>query len=281
MQGFNPISGFDTGPMPGQAPAPNAGFNPRSGRDLGPAPPTRQPALSGQWPNVAPTCGYQPAIAPPPAVPAPAYYQQAPVPAPVALALTPLSFPTPAVMAAALSTSLFAAQPAPPTAEIPLKPTPGTFPPPIYQITWPPACTVIAAPTPATASTALTLPASTNPPVSCPRDHVLVRLLLTPHEPWTTADRNTTPLPFYELWVPETLTIGKFLQVLGRPADRTIIYEVAAAGNGKWYKGLEVHGYLPGVLAKTLQSIGWDSSRSGRIGEVGQREELNLWFGYR
>jgi hypothetical protein len=289
MQGFNPVAGFDRGRMPGQAAPQNAGFNPRDGRDLGPTPPVIQrpattvPAvMPGQWPTAVPTCNYQPVIAaPPPAAPAQTsfYYGAKQPQAAIAPTPTQFSFPTPAAIAAALSGTLVTTQPAPRPDNLPLKPSPGTLPSPVSQITWPPAPTTTTTGTTTTTSTALTFP-SANPSVSLPRDHLIIRILLAPNQPWNITSRSD-PIPFYELWVPETLTIRAFLQVLGRPApiERTIIYEVSAAGNGKWYKGLEVHGYMPGVLDKTLKSVGWDSSRDGRVGERGHREELSLWFG--
>ncbi|KAK4446483.1 hypothetical protein QBC34DRAFT_496784 [Podospora aff. communis PSN243] len=287
--GFNPIAGFDPGRMPGQPAPQNAGFNPRDGRDLGPAPPimTRPgaaiPALMpSQWPTGAPTSTYQPAIAaPPPAAPAqvPFYGIQRPQ-APAAPAPAPFSFPTPAAIATAISGTLVTTQPTPPPDNLPLKPPPGTLPPIIHQITWPPTTgTTITTGTTTTVTpstgTALTLPGRPNPTTAFPPpNHLKIRILHTSLQPWTIPSPSSTPIPITELWVPESLTIRSFLHLLGRtPPERTIIYEVSAGGNGKLYKGLEVHGYMPGVLDKTLKSVGWDASRSGRVGERGHRGE--------
>ncbi|KAK0648679.1 hypothetical protein B0T16DRAFT_408605 [Cercophora newfieldiana] len=287
MGGYNPTKGHDPGPAPNEPVPQNAAYSPIRGQDPGPSPPPGPSVMSGQWPTAAPTYSTAlpqysslPVIAAPPIQQAQAPgvfyyspYQQAPQPG-VALAPASYSFVSPATFGS-MSTALVPAstvltQAAPPPASLPLNPMPGTYP--TNYLTWHPPASAVALP-----STNLQV----NQGYSClfPGEIVKIRILICTREPWTINDKE--PIQFEALDVPASMTIKDFLAELRLPPERSIIYEVSEAGNGKWNKGLVVDGCVPEALKQTLKQVGWDASRSGKVGIPGHREELSLWLAVR
>jgi len=72
-------------------------------------------------------------------------------------------------------------------------------------------------------------------------------------------------------------TLKELMQNLGcdnKEAKKNKIHEVQEVGNGKWAKGLSASGDDKDKMKKRIGDMGWDASRTGRVGE---RPVVWLW----
>ncbi|KLU90903.1 hypothetical protein MAPG_09428 [Magnaporthiopsis poae ATCC 64411] len=101
-----------------------------------------------------------------------------------------------------------------------------------------------------------------------PPEHTKIHFLKTgPTPPWQLPPG--THIEFTATHVPCNITIGELLKGFGanNPNPQlNVVTEVICTGNGNWYKGMSFVSEVPGDMAKTLKSVGWDSTRNGLPG---------------
>ena len=110
-----------------------------------------------------------------------------------------------------------------------------------------------------------------------PAEHCKVHVLKSALPPWQVG--AATRIPFIAAHVPCRTTAAEILKGFGATGPtpkKNRCYEVVAAGNGRWYKGLSFSAEDLDVLSKQILDFGWDASR-GRPGPGGKKEVV-LWF---
>ncbi|EJT82535.1 hypothetical protein GGTG_02508 [Gaeumannomyces tritici R3-111a-1] len=101
-----------------------------------------------------------------------------------------------------------------------------------------------------------------------PPEHTKIHFLKTgPTPPWQLPPG--THIEFTAAHVPCNITIGELMKGFGanNPNPQlNVVTEAICTGNGNWYRGMSFVGEVPGDMAKTLKSVGWDSTRNGLPG---------------
>ncbi|SPJ70558.1 uncharacterized protein FTOL_00286 [Fusarium torulosum] len=109
-----------------------------------------------------------------------------------------------------------------------------------------------------------------------PAAHTKVHVFKSDSPPWQLP--ANAQIPFIASHVPTTTKLGDLLKGFGctNPNDKkNRCFELYSGGNGKWYKGYAFNGDDKDECAKTMDQVGWDSSRTGNPGE---KPVVCLWF---
>ncbi|EGY20171.1 uncharacterized protein VDAG_02187 [Verticillium dahliae VdLs.17] len=97
--------------------------------------------------------------------------------------------------------------------------------------------------------------------------HTKIHVFKTPTPPWQLPP--STGIEFHASHVPVTTTLAEILKGFGASGPtpkKNRCYEIAQAGNGRWYKGLSFGGDEKDMMKKSIKEIGWDETRNGQPG---------------
>ncbi|WKT49247.1 hypothetical protein QSH57_014177 [Fusarium oxysporum f. sp. vasinfectum] len=109
-----------------------------------------------------------------------------------------------------------------------------------------------------------------------PANHTKVHVFKSDIPPWQL--QANAQIPFIASHVPTSTKLGDLLKGFGctnPSAKKNICFELYSGGNGKWYKGYSFTGDDKDEIGKTMDEVGWDSSRTGNKGE---KPVVCLWF---
>lgn len=109
-----------------------------------------------------------------------------------------------------------------------------------------------------------------------PANHTKVHVFKSDTPPWQL--QANAQIPFIASHVPTSTKLGDLLKGFGctnPSAKKNICFELYSGGNGKWYKGYSFTGDDKDEIGKTMDEVGWDSSRTGNKGE---KPVVCLWF---
>lgn len=101
-----------------------------------------------------------------------------------------------------------------------------------------------------------------------PAEHTKIHVIKSREAPWRLPPGMT--LQFGAYHVPVLTTLGDLMKGFGATnasAKKNKITEVCQGGGGKWYKGVTFSADEKDDMKKSLKSLGWDKSRTGRQGE--------------
>lgn len=101
-----------------------------------------------------------------------------------------------------------------------------------------------------------------------PPENTKIHVLKSSTAPWRLPVSATMNFGAYH--VPVDITLADVLMGFGatNPSPKkNKITEVIPGGNGKWYKGVTFSGDEKDSMKTTLRALGWDKSRTGRVGE--------------
>jgi hypothetical protein len=101
-----------------------------------------------------------------------------------------------------------------------------------------------------------------------PAEHTKIHVIKSREAPWRVA--QGTGMSYGAYHVPVNTTIGELMKGFGATnasPKKNRVTEVYQGGEGKWYKGLSFGGDDKDDCKRTLRSIGWDKTRTGRPGE--------------
>ncbi|KAF3352327.1 hypothetical protein VdG1_09014 [Verticillium dahliae VDG1] len=106
--------------------------------------------------------------------------------------------------------------------------------------------------------------------------HTKIHVFKTPTPPWQLPP--STGIEFHASHVPVTTTLAEILKGFGASGPtpkKNRCYEIAQAGNGRWYKGLSFGGDEKDMMKKSIKEIGWDETRNG---QPGGKPVVCLWL---
>ncbi|KAG5659243.1 hypothetical protein KAF25_000445 [Fusarium avenaceum] len=109
-----------------------------------------------------------------------------------------------------------------------------------------------------------------------PAVHTKVHVFKSDTPPWQLP--ANAQIPFIASHVPTTTKLGDLLKGFGctnSNPKKNKCFELYSGGNGKWYKGYAFNGDEKDECDKTMDQVGWDSTRTGNPGE---KPVVCLWF---
>jgi hypothetical protein len=109
-----------------------------------------------------------------------------------------------------------------------------------------------------------------------PPEHTKVHVYKSKIPPWQCPAYSR--LEFTASHVPSNTTLEVLLKGFGctnAVAKKNRCYEIAQAGDGKFYKGFAFGGDEKERMKQTIKEIGWDSTRTGRPGE---KPVVSIWL---
>lgn len=105
-------------------------------------------------------------------------------------------------------------------------------------------------------------------------EHTKIHVIKSATAPWRLPSSSSFDFNAYQ--VPVKVTLADLMTGFGaQNADprKNRITEVVQGGNGKWYKGTTFTGDDADMMGKSLKSLGWDRTRTGR-----PREKPVTWL---
>ncbi|KAH8602994.1 hypothetical protein B0O99DRAFT_588053 [Bisporella sp. PMI_857] len=113
-----------------------------------------------------------------------------------------------------------------------------------------------------------------------PAEHCKVHVLKTKIPPWQLSLHygQLNDIEYGRYIIPANVTVKELMQQFGCTADapnKNHVHEIQEAGDGKWIKGMSIHGGQKDRVDKSIRDMGWDGTRTGW---PGQRPVVWLWF---